>query len=219
MKGFIFDLDGVIVDTAKYHFLAWKKLAEDLGIGFTIQDNERLKGVSRTHSLEILLALGNVEATEEEKKEWMQQKNEDYLRYVNRMDEKEVLPGVLPALRLLKKKGAGIALGSASKNARIILEKTGIIFLFDVIVDGNDVSEAKPDPEVFVLAAEQLDVDATACVVFEDSVAGIAAANTAGMLSIGIGEADVLKEADRVFPDFTQIDVEALLAQSPKNNQ
>lgn len=212
MKGFIFDLDGVIVDTAGYHFLAWKELAEKLGVDFTEQDNERLKGVSRARSLEILLELGHIEATDEEKDKWMQQKNADYLEYVSRMDEREVLPGVIPALRFLKEHGGRIALGSASKNARLILEKTGIMPLFDAIVDGNDVSKAKPDPEVFVLAAKQLGVDVAECVVFEDSVAGIQAANTAGMVSIGVGEAGVLVEADRVFPDFTRIDMETLLS-------
>ncbi|MBC9798403.1 beta-phosphoglucomutase [Sinomicrobium weinanense] len=219
MKGFIFDLDGVIVDTARYHFLAWKKLAEELGVDFTVQDNEKLKGVSRARSLEILLELGEVKATEEEKEKWMQQKNEGYLQYVSRMDEQEVLPGVIPALQFLKANDGRIALGSASRNARLILEKTGIMPLFDTIVDGNDVSKAKPDPEVFVLAAKQLHVEPADCVVFEDSVAGIQAANTAGMASIGIGEADVLEEADRVFPDFTQIDLENLLSRSsPKKN-
>ncbi|RNL83756.1 beta-phosphoglucomutase [Sinomicrobium pectinilyticum] len=211
MKGFIFDLDGVIVDTARYHFLAWKKLAEELGVDFTVEDNERLKGVSRARSLEIILELGDIRATEAEKQVWMRQKNDDYLEYVSRMDQKEVLPGVLSTLRFLKENKGKIALGSASKNARLILEKTNILPLFDAVVDGNDVSKAKPDPEVFALAAQQIGVNAADCVVFEDSVAGIQAANAAGMASIGIGDAGILQEADMVYPDFIHIDAESLL--------
>lgn len=211
MKGFIFDLDGVIVDTARYHFLAWKKLAEELGVDFTVEDNERLKGVSRARSLEIILELGDIRATEAEKQVWMRQKNDDYLEYVSRMDQKEVLPGVLSTLRFLKENKGKIALGSASKNARLILEKTNILPLFDAVVDGNDVSKAKPDPEVFDLAAQQIGVNAADCVVFEDSVAGIQAANAAGMASIGIGDAGILQEADMVYPDFINIDAESLL--------
>lgn len=211
MKGFIFDLDGVIVDTARYHFLAWKKLAEELGVDFTVEDNERLKGVSRARSLEIILELGDIRAMEAEKQVWMRQKNDDYLEYVSRMDQKEVLPGVLSTLRFLKENKGKIALGSASKNARLILEKTNILPLFDAVVDGNDVSKAKPDPEVFDLAAQQIGVNAADCVVFEDSVAGIQAANAAGMASIGIGDAGILQEADMVYPDFINIDAESLL--------
>jgi beta-phosphoglucomutase len=147
-KAFIFDLDGVIVDTAKYHFLAWQKLARELGIEFTPEHNEELKGVSRIRSLDIILELGNIQASQEDKDKWLIQKNEDYLSYLVDMDESEILPGVLPVLHHLKDNNQLIALGSASKNAKPILEKTGILHLFDAIVDGNDVSNAKPDPEV-----------------------------------------------------------------------
>lgn len=217
MKGFIFDLDGVIVDTAKYHFLAWKKLATQIGVGFTIDDNERLKGVSRARSLDIILELGDITATDEQKQQWMTQKNEEYLGYVSRMGTEEVLPGVLPALHFLRENGGKIALGSASKNARLILEKTGIMPLFDAVVDGNDVSAAKPDPEVFVLAAAQIGVPQGDCTVFEDSVAGIEAANSAGMVSVGIGEAETLKDADHVFPGFAAVAPETLLSLSVKH--
>ncbi|MBQ0148787.1 MAG: HAD hydrolase-like protein, partial [Flavobacteriaceae bacterium] len=147
-KAFIFDLDGVIVDTAKYHFLAWQKLAESLGITFTHDDNEQLKGVSRVRSLEIILGLGNVEATQEQKEQWLVQKNKDYLQYIDKMDDSEILPGVMKVLEFLKANNQPIILGSASKNARPILEKVNILNYFDDIVDGNDVSNAKPDPEV-----------------------------------------------------------------------
>ncbi|WP_374506725.1 beta-phosphoglucomutase [Flavobacterium sp.] len=205
-KAFLFDLDGVIVDTAKYHYLAWKKIATDLGIEFTHEHNELLKGVSRVRSLEIILGLGQVEASQEQKDQWLIQKNEDYLSYLVDMDQSEILPGVMPVLEFLKANQQPIALGSASKNARPILEKTGILSYFDAIVDGNDVSNAKPDPEVFLQAAQKLGISNENSIVFEDSVAGIQAANIANMTSIGIGEATILNEAKYIFKDFTYID-------------
>lgn len=209
-KAFIFDLDGVIVDTAKYHFLAWQKIAADLGIEFTPEHNEQLKGVSRVRSLDIILGLGKIEASQEDKDKWLIQKNEDYLSYLVDMDSSEILPGVFPVLQFLKENNQPIALGSASKNARPILEKTGIIGYFDVIVDGNDVTNAKPDPEVFIQAARLLGVTNEDSIVFEDSVAGIQAANIAKMTSVGIGEASVLNEAQYIFPDFNHIDTSFL---------
>ncbi len=205
-KAFIFDLDGVIVDTAKYHYLAWKKIASELGIDFTHEHNELLKGVSRVRSLDIILGLGNVEASQEQKDQWLVQKNEEYLTYLVDMDQSEILPGVMKVLAFLKANNQPIALGSASKNARPILEKTGILSYFDVIVDGNDVSNAKPDPEVFLQAAQKLGMTNENSIVFEDSVAGIQAANIAAMTSIGIGEATILNEAKYNFKDFTYID-------------
>lgn len=213
-KAFIFDLDGVIVDTAKYHFLAWQKVASELGIEFTPEHNEQLKGVSRVRSLDIILELGKIEASQEEKNQWLVQKNEDYLSYLVNMNFNEILTGVIPILQFLKENQQGIALGSASKNARPILEKTGIISYFDAIVDGNDVTNAKPDPEVFVQAARLLNISNENAIVFEDSVAGIQAANIAKMTSVGIGEATVLHEAKYIFKDFTYMDtsfVEALI--------
>ncbi len=206
-KAFIFDLDGVIVDTAKYHFLAWQKLAQELGIEFTPEHNEELKGVSRVRSLDIILNLGKITASQEDKNKWLIQKNEEYLSYLVDMDESEILPGVLPVLHYLKDHSQLIALGSASKNARPILEKTGILPLFDAIVDGNDVANAKPDPEVFIRAAKLLNVSNENAIVFEDSVAGVQAANIAKMTSVGIGDANILHEAKYIFKDFTFIDV------------
>ncbi len=205
-KAFIFDLDGVIVDTAKYHYLAWLKIANQLGIEFTHEHNELLKGVSRDRSLDIILGLGKVEASQEDKNKWLIQKNEDYLSYLVDMDESEILPGVMPILKYLKERNQLIALGSASKNARPILEKTGTLHFFDAIVDGNDVSNAKPDPEVFLLAAKLLNTKPENSIVFEDSVAGIQAANIGGMTSVGIGDAQTLHEAKHLFKDFTLMD-------------
>ncbi|NRT13305.1 beta-phosphoglucomutase [Flavobacterium sp. 14A] len=204
-KAFIFDLDGVIVDTAKYHYLAWQKIAQELNIDFTLEHNELLKGVSRVRSLDIILELGNVQASQEDKNKWLVQKNDEYLSYLVDMDQSEILPGVIPVLEFLKQNNQPIALGSASKNARPILEKTGIIHFFDAIVDGNDVSNAKPDPEVFLIAAKHLNSNPADAIVFEDSVAGVQAANIAKMISIGIGEEKTLHEAQYIFEDFTQI--------------
>ena len=204
-KAFIFDLDGVIVDTAKYHFLAWQKIAKALEINFTHEHNELLKGVSRVRSLEIILELGNVEATDEQKEQWLVQKNEDYLEYINKMDDSEILPGVMDVLNFLKENNQPIVLGSASKNARPILEKVNILHYFDDIVDGNDVSNAKPDPEVFIVGAKKANQPNENAIVFEDSVAGIQAANIAGMISVGIGEPSVLNEAKYNFNNFTEI--------------
>lgn len=207
-KGFIFDLDGVIVDTAKYHFLAWKKLANGVGIDFTEIQNEQLKGVSRVRSLEKILAWGDLTLEDRAFNELMAKKNDDYLSYIATMNESEILPDVVRVLQYLSEKGQQISLGSASKNAREILTRVNLLDRFDAIVDGNDVSKAKPDPEVFLIAAKKMGVKPSKCVVFEDAVAGIQAANTANMVSIGIGDKSILHEADYVFQDFTEIDQE-----------
>ncbi len=210
-KGFIFDLDGVIVDTAKYHYLAWKKLAEGLGVSFSEEQNEQLKGVSRVRSLEKILEWGNTKISENEFNELMWFKNEDYLKYISNMSESEILPHVVRVFTFLKEHKQPIALGSASKNAREILAKVNLLQSFDTIVDGNDVSKAKPDPEVFLIAARQLERDPKKCIVFEDAVAGVQAANIAGMISIGIGDNEVLHEADYVFKNFSEMSNEFLL--------
>lgn len=215
-KGFIFDLDGVIVDTAKYHFLAWKKLANSLDIDFSEEENEQLKGVSRVRSLEKILDWGNKTIEKEQFLQLMGDKNDDYLNHISKMDESEILPDVPEVLDYLIANKQPIALGSASKNARTILERVNLKQKFNAIVDGNDVSKAKPDPEVFLIAAQLLNMEAENCIVFEDSVAGVTAANTAKMVSIGIGSEDVLGHADYVFRDFTEISEEFL--QSLINN-
>lgn len=204
-KGIIFDLDGVIVDTAKYHFLAWKNLAESLDINFNKKQNEQLKGVSRIESLKKILTWGKKRISEKRFNELLHQKNEEYLNYVLKMDESEILPGILKRLNMLKDEGYPIALGSASKNAKTILERLNLMHYFDAIVDGNEVSKAKPDPEVFLKAAELLKVEPENAIVFEDALAGIEAANRAKMLSVGIGEKSILKDADFVFADFSEI--------------
>ena len=202
---FIFDLDGVIVDTAKYHYLAWRNLANALGFDFTEAQNELLKGVSRVKSLEILLSIGKVNLSEEKKQILLLQKNKEYLEFVNKMTSEEILPGVNDLLNFLEINDIKYALGSASKNAPLILEKVGLLNRFTAIVDGNDVSKAQPDPEVFLIGAKKLGMNPENCVVVEDAIAGIQAANAAKMISIGIGDANVLNEADYVFKDMTAI--------------
>lgn len=205
VKGFIFDLDGVIVDTAKYHFLAWQKLAESIGISFSEEDNEQLKGVSRIRSLEKILEWGGKTISTQKFDTLITRKNNDYLAHVSEMDDSEILPDVLRVLHFLEDHKQLLALGSASKNAKSILTKVNLLHRFEIIVDGTNVTLAKPNPEVFLKAAEGLKVSPEKCIVFEDSLAGIQAANTAGMISIGIGDATILKEANYVFQDFTQI--------------
>lgn len=178
IKAALFDLDGVIVDTAKYHYLAWKRLASELGFVFTEKDNERLKGVSRMRSLEILLEVGGLlgKFSEEEMAEMAARKNEWYVSYISKMDESEILDGTVECLKGFRALGVKTALGSASKNAMLILGNLKLTPYFDAIIDGTKVSKAKPDPEVFLLGAKEVGVDPKDCVVFEDAQAGIEAA-------------------------------------------
>ncbi|MEX8546688.1 MAG: beta-phosphoglucomutase [Mucilaginibacter sp.] len=212
VKACIFDLDGVIVDTAVYHFKSWKRLADELGINFTLHDNERLKGVSRVRSLEIVLEIGNVTKTEAEKQELASRKNEWYTEMISKMKPDEVLPGAKEFLQLVKNAGIKTALGSASKNAGIILDKTGLTPFFDAVIDGNHVSKAKPDPEVFLKGAEAVQVDPKFCVVFEDAIAGVEAALAGGMKVVGIGSPEILSKANLVIPGLSEMDLEKLKA-------
>lgn len=209
-KGLLFDLDGVIVDTAKYHYLAWKELADQLGIPFTEKDNERLKGVSRMRSFEIILEIGNRSMTTEEKEQYCKLKNEQYLEYIKKLKKEEILPGVKEFLEDCKKKGYRIALGSASKNSMLILERLELLEAFDEIIDGTKVSSAKPDPEVFVKGAESLGLQASECIVFEDSAAGVEAAHCGGMKAVGIGTYENLPEADVIISGFAGVTIEKL---------
>lgn len=201
----VFDLDGVIVDTAKYHYLAWHRLGRELGFEFTEDDNERLKGVSRMRSLEILLEIGNVKKSPAEKEDLAARKNSWYVDFVLQMDSSEILPGVQSFLAELKAAEIKIALGSASKNARTILDRIKLEHYFDAVIDGNVIAKAKPDPEVFLLAASSLQIDPRQAVVFEDAQAGIAAGLKAGMFTVGIGDPAVLSSAHLVLPGFSSL--------------
>ena len=197
-KAFIFDLDGVLVDTATFHYQAWKRLAHTLGFDFTLQQNEKLKGVSRVQSLEYLLAWGGLEREEDEKQRLATQKNHWYLELIGKMTHWDVLPGVLEFLEYAKTNQTKTAVGSASKNAIQILERIGISHYFDEVIDGNSVMHSKPHPEVFTKAAWALKTIPEDCLVFEDAQAGIEAAKAAGMQVIGIGNENDLQGADLV---------------------
>ena len=210
IKACIFDLDGVIVDTAVYHYKAWKRLANQLNFDFTEEANEKLKGISRKDSLALILGWGGVEATEIEKEELAQRKNNWYVEMITEMTPEEILPGTLEFLQALREFGYKIALGSASKNAGIILDKVGLTSYFDAIVDGNLVTISKPDPQVFLKGAEMLGVEPAACVVFEDAVAGVESALAGGMKVVGIGSRETLSGADLVISGLHEMNIETL---------
>ncbi len=206
----IFDLDGVLVDTAKYHYLAWKELADQLGFGFSPEQNERLKGVSRMTSLKILLEIGGMQNcfSDGEKQQMAARKNTRYVEYISKMDSSELLNGALELLQILKRRSVKIVLGSASKNSPLILKNVGITSFFDIIIDGNSVTNAKPDSEVFTLGANRLDIPYADCLVFEDSEAGLQAAKNAGMFAVGIGDRKNLPFADVVYKNLKQFEVD-----------
>lgn len=210
IKACIFDLDGVIVDTAHYHFLAWKRLANELGIDFTMDHNERLKGVSRMRSMEIIMELGDVKLSPHEKEQLANKKNTWFVDYVERMAPEEIFPGVKSLIRRLKEKGIKVGLASSSKNAKTVLQILHIQNEFDAVVDGTMVVHSKPDPEIFLLAAKKLGVDPSECLVFEDAEAGVEAALAAGMKCVGIGPTTQLNRANKVLDKTGQFEVEML---------
>ena len=221
-EGCIFDLDGVIVDTAKFHYLAWRSLANSLNIDFNEHDNEALKGVSRKESLNHILQLGGLALPDSTKEELAESKNKIYIDLISNLDQSALLPGVIELLEMLKSTGIKISLGSASKNALPVLESTGIMKYFDFIADGNSTEKSKPDPEVFLIAARGLDLHPHQCIVFEDSAKGLEAAEKGGFKKIGIGDPAILSLADFVIPDLSHTSLESLINfyqnQSQTNN-
>lgn len=213
IKGLLFDLDGVIVDTAKFHFLAWRKMANELGFDFTEEQNEELKGISRMQSILLILEWGNKTLSDEQISEYMTLKNDWYLEYINKMTPKDVLPGADDFLSECKQLGFKIALGSASKNALTILDHLSLTHLFDAIIDGNVVTESKPHPQVFLKGANSLSLAPEQCLVFEDAIAGIQAAHNGNMKAVGIGNAEILTEADVVYPGLNNIHINEILSQ------
>lgn len=206
IKAAIFDLDGVIVDTAKYHYLAWKRLARQLGFDLTEEDNEQLKGISRIHSMEIVARIGGLSLPEAELRRLANLKNEWFIEYIEQMRPHEVFPGVVELVKDLRARGIRIGLASSSKNAPAVLGILQITELFDVVVDGTMIIHSKPDPEIFLLAAERLGLPPEVCLVFEDAEAGVEAALRAGMRCVGIGSEVQLGKADMVLArtgDFT----------------
>jgi beta-phosphoglucomutase len=206
----IFDLDGVIVDTAKYHYLAWKRLTDQLGINFTGKDNERLKGVSRMDSLEIILEIGNMKLNHNQKNKFATLKNNWYIDYIDKMTPEEILPGCLEFINELRNADIRVAIGSASKNTPMILNRVGIKELFDAVADGNIVSKAKPDPEVFIKASNMVGIKPENCTVFEDAIAGVQAALNAEMMCIGVGSPNVLTKAHFVISGLNEMSLEKL---------
>ena len=197
-KAVIFDLDGVIVDTARFHFLAWQEIARELGIPFTETENEKLKGVSREKSLDYILDLGNTSLSGERKKQLLTKKNELYLDYISRLNESDLLPGIRELLDFLQATAIPVAVASSSRNARMVLDKLNLTGRFDALLTGNDIIHTKPHPEIFLKAAEALQIKPGRCVVVEDAPAGIEAARRAGMKTIGVGHPAELKHAGTV---------------------
>ncbi len=207
-KAVIFDLDGVICFTDKYHYLAWKKMADDMGIYFDETINNRLRGVSRMESLEIILERYDKELTQEEKQAMAEKKNKTYVELLGQMTEKDLSLEVKETLDLLRKNGLKLAIGSSSKNAKFILERLGLKDYFDAVSDGTNISKSKPDPEVFLKAAEFLHMAPADCLVVEDAKAGVEAAKAGGFDSAGLGEAaesEAVTHAMKSFGDLIGI--------------
>jgi beta-phosphoglucomutase len=207
MKAFLFDLDGVLVDTAYFHYLAWSKICKDIGFSFSEKDNEKLKGIDRRNSLRILLKMGNKKLSETDFDKYLIKKNEVYLDMIEELNRDALFNGVIPLFEELKQKNIKIGLGSASKNALLILDKLNITNYFDAIVDGNMTTQGKPDPQVFLLNATKLGVNVENCAVLEDSKAGIDAAITANMKAIGIGSNTSIKHADLIYKNIESINL------------
>ena len=208
----IFDLDGVIVDTAVFHYQAWKRLANEMGFDFTEHQNEQLKGVSRMASLDLILGWGNISGkTEEEKVTLATRKNNWYTEMIGKMTPAEILPGARQFVQSCRDAGIKTAIGSASKNTPTILQKLELLPLFDAVVDGNSVTNPKPDPEVFLKGAQALNAAPANCIVFEDAIAGIEAAKNGGMKAVGIGSPDMLTQADLVVSGLDKLTLAMLM--------
>ena len=210
LKACLFDMDGVIVDSTRHHFAAWKQLAVELSIPFEEKDNHALKGLSRVDSLEHLLALGNMPLDEKTKLKLMRKKNQLYLELIGNMRAVDVLPGASELIHALNRAGIKIGLGSSSKNAQLLLENLGLSNLFEAVVDGNHISLSKPDPEVFVKGAQALGVLPAECMVFEDAASGVKAAKAGGFFAVGLGDPVELEGADKVLPGLQDVQVATL---------
>ncbi|MBB3117032.1 beta-phosphoglucomutase [Pseudoduganella violacea] len=206
-KAVIFDLDGVITDTARYHYLAWKRLAETQGVHFDEAFNEHLKGIDRMGSLELILASSQRSYSQEEKLALADEKNEHYKELIVTMSPGDLLPGAVRALDTCRTAGLKIGLASVSRNAFTVLDRLGIRGKFDYVVDAATIAKGKPDPEIFLKAARELDVPPAECLGVEDAVAGVAAIKSAGMWALGIGDPQTLEQADAVIPGLAQFDL------------
>lgn len=202
LEGLIFDLDGVIVDTAHFHFLAWQRLGTDLGVTLTQNENESLKGLSRKDSLQVILDLGGIEMEESEKERQAARKNDWYKEYITSLSADDILPGVMDFIHACRKSGLKLGIGSSSKNAKTILQYIGLSDFFDAVADGTDIQNGKPDPEIFLTAASRLGIEASRCIVLEDAESGVEAAHRAGMKCIGYGTPEKLQKADLLLDSF-----------------
>jgi len=196
IKGLIFDLDGVIVDTAHYHYLSWREISRDLNIDFTIKDNENLKGVSRIDSLNYILKLGSLSFNTEEKNNLLDKKNNIYKHSISSLGKKNILKGVEKILSKAKEKKMLLAVGSSSKNAKMIVEKLNLTHLFQAVVDGTMVKKTKPDPEVFLKAAKKMNLKSSECIVFEDAESGVIAAKKGGFHVVSVGNINIRNIGD-----------------------
>ncbi len=213
IKAVIFDLDGVLVSTDVLHYKAWKQLAEEIGIhSYCEADNVRQRGVSRMASLEVVLEKGDKTYTEDEKLAMAERKNNIYVKSLETLSAADVLPGVEEFIKYIKDRGILTAVGSASKNAPLILEKTELLSSMDAVSCGLDTTKSKPDPEVFLVAAKKLGVDPELCMVVEDSDAGIKAAKSGGMTALAVGAAKDNSEADYSAESLAEVDCEKIFA-------
>ena len=210
LKGCLFDMDGVIVDSAVHHFVAWKRLADELSIPFTEEDNHALKGLSRVDSLEHILRIGHLQLDEKTKLKLMAQKNAWYLDLIKGMRAKDILPGARELIEELVADGIKVGLGSSSRNAQLILDNVGLTPLFDTVVDGNHITLSKPDPEVFLKGAQALGLDPSEVVVFEDAESGVKAAKSGGFFAVGVGSEEQLGQADVVVPSMKEVTLQDL---------
>ena len=211
LKACLFDMDGVIVDSAVHHFVAWRKLADELSIPFAEEDNHALKGLSRVDSLDHILRIGHLELDEKTKLKLMDQENAWYLDLIQGMTAKDILPGAKELIEQLVAGGIRVGLGSSSRNAQLILDNVGLTPLFDAIVDGNHITLSKPDPEVFLKGAAALDVSPSETIVFEDAASGIQAAKAGGFFAVGVGSQSQLSSADVVIPDLSGLTLDQLI--------
>lgn len=212
IKGVLFDLDGVLTDTAKYHFESWKLIAQDLGYNLSIEDNEKLKGVSRADSLDLIARWASASISSDQKTKFLLKKNEHYLTLIKGLSEEDILPGVVSFLDLLDEHNCLKGVGSSSKNAPVILERIGLKHRFGVVIDGNQVSKTKPDPEVFLKGSKELGVAPADCLVVEDAPSGVTAAKSAGMKVLGIGSSVNLVNADKTVNTLEGISWEDILS-------
>lgn len=217
LQACIFDLDGVLVSTEVYHFKAWQRLAYSIGIDIDEEFNEQLKGVSRAVCIDLILQHGKQNRSNEEKQALASKKNEWYLEYISHIGPHDAFKGVENLLKELKAAGIKTAVGSASRNAQLLLKKLNLVHYFDAIIDGTHIAKAKPNPEVFLLGASHIGAYPQKCVVFEDAISGVQAAKAANMYCIGVGSAELLPQADAWIDSFANVSLQTIYSMLANN--